>query len=680
MKTLRAAIIAVLLFMVPAYAFSYELGHMRISLIEGDVQMKTPEADDWGYASVNTPLAEGDEVWVPLGSRAELQLNSGTYIRLDEDTSIHILSMDKDSSQFYISEGHAYIYYDAPRGSVIQIDTPDASTRAFNRAIFRIDISRRYTDVSVYKGYVETENRDGTTRVNAGDMVSLGEDTYAEVGPMGPPDEWERWNKKRNDRLYAARGESSRYLPVELRSYSYDLDTSGRWVLVPEYGYVWTPTVYVGASWSPYRDGRWIWRGGDYIWVGYEPWGWVPYHYGRWSFSVNIGWFWVPPVASAVYWGPGFVGWVRTPEYVAWVPLAPGEIYYGRGYYGPHSVNIININITEVNVTKVYKNVNINNGVTVVHRNTFNSGSPAFVNVDRKVINEKIFVRNNISVGAPDIKPSKHSFFTSGKNIPEGKLPPQNIRNIRVRELKESRRLTKDETRSVLNPDAKPKKMPLKTITAPRSPGREKPEIRQTQPEERRRLSEPEGGTVPRSERKQIMPTERERAGAPSTTPPIREERQQFKEERRRPSEPQVTTEPKSERKQQIMPTERERAGAPSATPPARSERQQFQPQERRKTSAPEVSPEPRSERRQIIPAERERTAAPSAAPPVRNERKQLQPQERRNTAAPQGAAPAGSGKQPAKKTIKKPAAQESGSEENENKTASDPHEHPQNR
>jgi len=93
---------------------------------------------------------------------------------------------------------------------------------------------------------------------------------------MGPPDEWERWNKGRNDRIYASGGKSSRYLPAELRPYSYDFDNSGRWVQVPQYGYVWTPTVVIGASWSPYRHGRWIWRGGDYIWVGYEPWGWAP--------------------------------------------------------------------------------------------------------------------------------------------------------------------------------------------------------------------------------------------------------------------------------------------------------------------------------------------------------------------------------------------------------------------
>src|SRR4030042_210962 len=202
MKILKAVMIATVLLLVPVYALSANLGYMRISLIKGDVQIKTTEAGDWGFASTNTPLAEGDQVWIPQGGRAELQLNTGTYVRLDQNSALQILSMDKDSSQFYLSQGNAYFYYDAPRGSVIQVDTPDASPRAFDRAIFRIDMSDQYqyTDVAVYKGYVETENEVGKTRINAGQMVSLGQNTNGELAPMGPSDDWKTGKKTRKER------------------------------------------------------------------------------------------------------------------------------------------------------------------------------------------------------------------------------------------------------------------------------------------------------------------------------------------------------------------------------------------------------------------------------------------------------------------------------------------------
>ena len=521
MKILKAVMIAAVLLLVPAYALSANLGYMRISLIEGDVQIKTPDAGDWGYASINTPLAEGDQVWSPQGGRVELQLNSGTYIRLSENSALQILSMDKDSSQFYLSQGNAYFYYDAPGGDVIQVDTPDASTRAFDRAIFRIDMSDQYqyTDVAVYKGFVETENEVGKTRINAGQMVSLGQNTNGEVAPMGPSDEWEMWNKKRNDMVYARSDASSRYLPSELRSYSSDFDSHGRWVHVPDYGNVWTPTVAVGARWSPYRDGRWIWRGGDYVWVASEPWGWAPYHYGRWSFGINIGWFWVPPIAREVYWSPGYVGWVRTANYVGWVPLAPGETYYGRGNYGRNSVNITNVNINQVNITNVYKNVYVNNGVTVVKRNTFATASPRIANVNQSFIQQKIFTRNNISVGTPAIKPTRASYFSSARSVPAAKRPPLAVKNIQTTQLKKSRPFIKEADKSVLNPGIKPKTLPVNTVTTPRTPGKVKPMIQQVKPTERVKTTVPEGGPAPRGKMKQVKPAERVKPTGPVVSP-----------------------------------------------------------------------------------------------------------------------------------------------------------------
>ena len=505
MKRLKTALILTMLLLVPVYAMSAELGYMRISLMEGDVQINTPEAGDWGLASVNGPLQEGDQVWVPQGGRVELQLNTGTFIRLDEESAFQVLSVDKDSSQFYLSQGRAYVYYEAAGGSVIQVDTPDASTRAFDRAIFRIDIPGQYTDAAVYKGYVETENEVGNKRINAGEMLSLGRDTDGEVAPMGPADEWEKWNKARNDRVFARKGESSRYLPHELSAYSYDFDNSGRWVQVPDYGYVWTPTVVVGASWSPYRGGRWIWRGGDYVWVAYEPWGWAPYHYGRWSFVARLGWCWIPPVRGEVYWGPGYVGWVRTADYVAWVPLAPGELYYGRGYYGRHSVNITTININKVRITNVYKNVYVNNGVTVVNRKTFASASPKIVRVNQNIIQQKIFAKSNITVGTPSIKPTKASYFAVPKRVPQAKLPPKTVTSLQVKALKQARPFVKAPDKSVLNPGEKPKTLPVNTITTPRTPGKRKPIIKQLRPAERNAVM-PEREPAPKGERPFVKP------------------------------------------------------------------------------------------------------------------------------------------------------------------------------
>jgi hypothetical protein len=242
--------------------------------------MRTTEAGDWVPAAVNTPLDEGDELWVPEGGRMEFQLNTGTAVRLDQNSALQILTLERTSSQFYLSEGHIYVDYNAPRGNVIQFDTPVASLRAYDRSVFRVDVPDQFTDVSVFRGSVDAEGSGGNTRVNAGRTLTLGEGREAELAPVGRPDDWQNWNTERDRRL-ASRGDSYRYLPEELRIYSSDLDDNGRWVQVAEYGYVWILRA-VAADWAPYRMGRWMWRGGDYVWISSEPWGWTPYITAGW--------------------------------------------------------------------------------------------------------------------------------------------------------------------------------------------------------------------------------------------------------------------------------------------------------------------------------------------------------------------------------------------------------------
>ncbi|MFI5294053.1 MAG: DUF6600 domain-containing protein [Thermodesulfovibrionales bacterium] len=625
MKTWRTVFLALTFLLLPLYSQAAGLGDIRISYMEGDVQIKTPDTDDWGAASINGPLMEGDQVWVPEGGRVELQLNTGTYIRLDQNSALQILSLDKDTTQFNVSQGHAYIYFSAPRGRVLQVDTPDVSARAFDKAVFRVDMSDQYqyTDVSVYRGYVEAENEVGKTRIGVDQMVSIGQNTNAEGAPIGPSDEWEQWNKSRNDLIRATKGTSSRYLPPELSAYSNEFDTGGRWVDVPEYGHVWTPTLSVSVSWAPYRDGRWIWRGGEYIWVSSDPWGWAPYHYGRWAFVAGVGWLWVPPVRGDVYWGPGYVGWVNTGDYVAWVPLAPGELYYGRGNYGRHSVNITNVNINQVNVTNVYKNVNINNGVTVVNRNTFATASPKIVNVNKTVIQQQIFVKKNISVGAPAIKPTKESYFASAKHISPAKLPPQPVKNMQVTQLKQSRPFVKDSGKSVFNPGAKPKSLPLSKVTTPRTPGKVIPQVK-TVPGLQGKAGV-SGGLAPRSEKGQIKSLEK-KVVTPESGPAPKGEKGQIKQYERRAITPEGGPAPKGE-KGQIKPMEK-KVVTPEGSPAPKGEKGQFNPIERKAvTHAP--TPAPKVEKREFKPVER-KAVTPESAPAPKVEKREFKPVERK--------------------------------------------------
>lgn len=463
MKIFRIIIFVLIALAYPYYSYSAELGDIRLSLIEGDVQVYSEDTQEWIPASINMPLMEDDRVWVPEGGRAEIHIKGGTYLRLDETSSLSIFFFGEESAQFYMESG--YLYVNDRRGGLnyIQVDTTLSSVSIYDGSVVMVDVSDRgYSDVSVLKSYAYVESRSGKIRVPAGRTLRVRDDLYADMSPLGSPDEWERWNRQRDNRLFTY-GESSRYLPDELNEYSNDFDRNGRWVYVREYGYVWTPTIQISVGWAPYRIGRWAWVRGEYVWISYEPWGWVPYHYGRWAYISRIGWVWVPPAIGAVYWAPGYVAWVSTPTYVAWVPLAPGETYYGRGYYGPHSVNIVNINVEKTVIKHEYKNVKVKNSVTIINKETFVSGKKADIKVK-----DNPFLKERAHVGPPEIKPSKETHMPVIKKIHDAKRPPERIRKVDIKEIKVKRKRVKETEASVFVPDKPTEKMPVEEQKEPK--------------------------------------------------------------------------------------------------------------------------------------------------------------------------------------------------------------------
>ena len=532
MKFLKYLTVACVM-LLPVLSFAEDDGFMRISLIQGDVQVSNPDMDeDWTAASINLPLNEGDRLWVPDEAKVETQIRGGVYIRAGEKTAFDVLSLGNDSAQLYLDRGHVYVNNRRGGIKIIQVDIPLASVRSYDNSIMMLDVDEGgATEVSVLKGYVYVETRDGSTRVTSGNTLSVRDNATAEMAMIGSPDEWERWNLDRDKQLVAW-NESSRYLPEELHEYSSDFDMNGRWAYASDYGYVWSPSVTI-LEWAPYTAGTWMWVRNNYVWISYEPWGWVPYHYGRWAYVTGRGWCWVPPIAGAVYWGPGFVGWIMTPTYVAWVPLAPGETYYGYGYYGPASVNITTVNINTVTINKTYRNATARHAVTVVRKDSFGTGrritervkvnpfletkrqkidvvpprmkperrgviaQPSTGDLERKQPHERIKIvppeehraQPPVRANKPVIKPERQDVrrpFVS--TLPAERQPPERVRNIRPEEMKIQRKLVRERDASVFRQE-RPQNLPVKQLQEPKEIMR-KPGQRPEQQHEKKNLEE----------------------------------------------------------------------------------------------------------------------------------------------------------------------------------------------
>lgn len=122
--------------------------------------------------------------------------------------------------------------------------------------------------------------------------ASAGVGAAVHLGPAGPP-------------------------TVDVGFFYDELAPYGHWIETPQYGWAWTPAV--DAAWRPYADGQWAQTAQGWTWLSDEPFGWATYHYGRWSLDPVYSWMWIP----GNEWGPAWVDWRASDDYIGWAPLPP---------------------------------------------------------------------------------------------------------------------------------------------------------------------------------------------------------------------------------------------------------------------------------------------------------------------------------------------------------------------
>ena len=522
-----------------------ELGLARISYIQGDTLFNSVDMDDWASLTTNYTLMEGDRLWAGDDSKMELRFSGGAGAWLNYQSELDISRLAGDGGgqtiQLALVAGEASFSVRSFKaaGSVFQVDTPNASVRAYGTARFRVTtLSDGTMQVGVSKGSVEVETPEGVTVVGREEMMEVAENGGSSMTTLPPKDEWDFWVLSR-DGAYERPARSSRYLPPAMRDYSYEFDRGGRWVNDPDYGSVWTP-VSVTPDWSPYSNGRWVWISGDYVWLPYDPW-YAPFHYGRWRWSGSIGWCWIPPAPQEVFWSPGYVGWVWSPTSVYWVPLAPRETYYGYGYHGHDSFDIRHKKI--VNVTNIYVNSTVKNGVVVVDRDRFVRGDHTRDrHVERR---DNPFEHKGVGgtklIGRPpvdEIKPTRETRRPNPKARPTpNALPPDIIR--KTTPFVDKRPVARDRDKSVFRPGERPETIrPPERKSPPERPRRGKGVILAPDGASIGRPGiEPGAGTGGVEERR---PGWREKGGPPGRPQRERPQRDRPQVERPQREQPQV--------------------------------------------------------------------------------------------------------------------------------------------
>jgi len=344
---------------------------VRLSFVEGDVQIARPEDDGWEKAIANMPIQEGYAIATGRG-RAEIEFESGATVRLDENTEIQFnelgLLNGNRLSRMTLSQGSAIFYANLDRNDEFTVLTTGMTVNVPRNSRFRMDVTQKHVNVAVLKGNVSVQTQQGDYKLakNQALLFDTRGDQNAVVARAADADDFERWAANRDDALIDSRSASLQYVSAPFRYGVGDLSRNGSWIYAAPYGYVWQPWG-ISAGWSPYYDGRWIYAGGyGWTWVSYEPWGWLPYHYGSWAY-LRTGWAWVPGALHHRGWSPGLVVWVNLGggQY-GWCPRNP---FYrpGRVYHNVNVVNTVVVN-TGTGIINGGRNGRINrpNGVRFV--------------------------------------------------------------------------------------------------------------------------------------------------------------------------------------------------------------------------------------------------------------------------------------------------------------------------
>ncbi|HEY2474292.1 MAG TPA: DUF6600 domain-containing protein, partial [Candidatus Cybelea sp.] len=420
-------------------------GVARVSVLKGSAVVQRGDSNEQVKAVVNAPLLPGDYVSTAQTSRAELQFDGYTAVRLGGNVQARITNDDPNNRALQLADGtiEVGLVHDARQ---FQVDTPSVSVRSQQAGDYRISITQDGSSwVTVRRGHAEVITPQQTYDLQSGrTLVARGAASDPSISYTTAVgfDSFDDFSGKRDQTMIAAIDSSPNVSP-DIAGYD-NLGDYGQWQDISGYGNSWVPNQ--SAGWAPYQNGNWTWGDGyGWTWVSSDPWGWTPYHYGRWYYANNYGWAWQPPAYVGYYdtqpaWSPALVGFfgfglsVGGPgfgvnvgfggyPYVGWYPLAPYAPFYpwwpgwawsGGGWGWPgFAVGFGGFGTRIVNVTNIYNYRNFafaHHGATGTLVGNFRNGGGHLIAVNPHMISKMGTIR-----GAVPVTPGRNNLsYSSG--------------------------------------------------------------------------------------------------------------------------------------------------------------------------------------------------------------------------------------------------------------------------
>ena len=291
---------------------------VRLSSVDGKVQLSLNNQVMADQAVVNVPLFEGTQVVTADDGKAEIQFEDGSVARVSPNSSLtlKVLRGQGTSSQteLVLDGGLGYFELQSTEQSgTIKVRFGESVVTASGFTVMRIDVDNPPGTLAVFSGNAHLERGSAVViDMHGGESVTLNASdvTGYNLAESIEPDSWDSWNQDRDQSLTAEAaaqtGAATSYVNNNSPAWN-DLDANGTWYDVPGQGNVWSPYEASSSGWDPYGNGNWIFNPGyGYIWASGYPWGFMPYQCGAWNYYNNFGWGWAPGMGGCQpWWGYG---------------------------------------------------------------------------------------------------------------------------------------------------------------------------------------------------------------------------------------------------------------------------------------------------------------------------------------------------------------------------------------
>lgn len=304
---------ALVVCVLPAFADS-QARIVRLSYLDGSVEIDRNAGDGFERAIVNMPIPQGAKLWTHEDGEAEIEFEDGSTVRLAPDTRVSFdeLSLRSDGGKvtlISVEGGTAYFNVRHKDEDDVRVVFSGNEVKLAKTAHFRAEVKDRAVSIAVFKGELDLQGTQGEQKIKKNETVSFNLDNPKyELAKGVTEGQYDWWDKERDDyqKQYAYQ-KNSTYASSAYGGPSYgwsDLNYYGSMFYVPGWGNVWRP-YDVAYNWDPFSTGYWMYYPGwGYTWISPYPWGWTPYRYGNWLFAPGYGWVWQPTPGGYGNWNP----------------------------------------------------------------------------------------------------------------------------------------------------------------------------------------------------------------------------------------------------------------------------------------------------------------------------------------------------------------------------------------